>query len=193
MRASLALTVLASALACGTATADGDKPVERKGTVVTLDGVQSRTPSDWKEEESSNQMRVHQFKVPAAKGDKSDGELVIFFFGARAGTNAENIKRWKEQFVPPEGKTIDDVTKIETLKVGDREVTTVDIHGTYKFKAQPFNPNAKVELRPDYRLLTAIFEGKKGPYFIRFVGPAKTVGQHKKGFEEWLKGFEAAR
>src|SRR6516225_5327954 len=41
-----------------------DKPAEKKAGVVTLDGVQSKVPADWKEQESKSQMRAYQFAVP---------------------------------------------------------------------------------------------------------------------------------
>jgi hypothetical protein len=162
-----------------------------KGTVITLDGLQSRTPADWVAEPTGSRMRAYQFRMPRVEGDSSDAELIIFFFGPGGGGSAkQNVERWKGMFVPPDGKSIDDVTKIEEFKVGEVPVTYVDVHGTYKFKAQPFNPNAKEELRPDSRMVAVVFESAKGPYFMRLVGPAKTVSQHKKGFDEWLKGFK---
>jgi hypothetical protein len=162
-----------------------------KGTVVSLDGLQSRAPADWKEAETSGQFRAYQFQVPRADGDKADADVIVFFFGTGSGGSvAQNIPRWKGQFNPPEGKTIDDVSKLERFKVGDVDVAYFDVTGTYKFKARPFDPNAREELRPDYRMIMVYFGTKKGPYFIRFIGPAKTVTQHKKGFDEWVKGFK---
>ena len=37
--------------------------------------------------------------------------------------------------------------------------------------AAPFAPNPSVELRPNYRMLGAIFETESGPYYFRLVGP----------------------
>jgi hypothetical protein len=162
-----------------------------KGADVTIDGLKSRTPADWAEEPSTSRMRVHQFRVPRAEGDSSDAELTIFFFGPGGGGDAaSNVKRWKSMFAPPEGKRPDDIAKVEQFKVGDIPVTYVDVDGTYKFKARPFDPNAKEELKPDYRMLAVYFGSPHGPYFFRLVGPAKTVTQHKQGFDDWLKGFK---
>jgi len=92
--------------------------------------------------------------------------------------------------MPPEDKKIDDVSKVENFKVGNVEVTYLDVQGTYKFKERPFDPASKEELRPDYRMLGVVFESPKGPYFFRLVGPAKTVEHNKKAFEDWVKGFK---
>jgi hypothetical protein len=159
-----------------------------KGTVVELDGVSSRTPASWKEEAPSNQMRLAQFKLPKVKDDKEDAQLVIF--KGISGTAQANIDRWKGQFQPPEGKTVDDVAKVAEMKVGDATVSSLDIHGTYLDKFPPFAPNAKVIKRPGYRMLAVQFDAKANPYHIKLWGPADTVEHYKQGFDEWLKNFK---
>jgi hypothetical protein len=164
---------------------------DKKGTVVEIDGLSSRVPAEWKEEETTNKMRAYQFLVPRVKEDKADAEMIIFFFGTGSGGSADdNIKRWKGMFLPPEGKKIEDVAKVERMKVAGVDVTYLDVQGSYKYKARPFDPQAKEELRPDYRMLGVVFASPKGPYFFRLVGPNKTVTHHKPGFDEWLKGFK---
>jgi hypothetical protein len=166
---------------------------DQKGTRVTIDGLSSTAPADWKEEEVSEtarKFRVKQFKLPRVKGDKSDGEVVIFSFSGGGGSVKANIARWKGMFIPPKGKKIDDVTKVEKAKAGKVPVIFVDIHGTYKFSSAPFDPNAKKELRPDYRLVNVIFEGKENTYFFRLLGPSKTVAHYKKGFDQFVKSFK---
>jgi hypothetical protein len=157
---------------------------------VTLDGLKSKVPASWKSQKPSR-FRAYQFLVPKAEGDKKDAELAIFYFGEGSGGNVkENIQRWKDQFRPPEGKKIDDVSKVTTMKVGNVEVTYLDVHGTYLSKFPPFDPKAKVTPLPDYRSLSVYWASEKGPYFIRLTGPAKTVAQHQKGFDDWLKNFK---
>jgi hypothetical protein len=176
------MTAAVAALAGLSAAADD------KGTVIELDGLSSRTPADWKEEAPSNQMRLAQFRLPKKGDDKADAELVIFKgFG---GSAKENINRWKAMFAPPEGKAIDDVAKVEEMKIAGNEATYLDISGTYTQKTRPFDPNDKGVKRPDYRMLAVHFEGPKTRYHIRLVGPAKTVEAYKKGFDEWLKNFK---
>lgn len=163
---------------------------DNKGPAIEVANFKSRAPADWKEEEPSNKFRLQQMRVPKTKDDPRDAELTVFFFGGNAGSNEENIKRQKAKFLPPEGKKIEEVTKVEKMKVADQDVTYVDIQGTYLHKDRPFDPNAKVEKRPDYRLLYVIFETAKGPYYIQLIGPAKTVEQNRKGFETMIKSFK---
>ena len=135
-------------------------------------------------------MRLKQFRLSPIGDDKDHAEIVILYFGQGQGGSAEqNIKRWKSQFKPPEGKTIQDVSKVEKFKVSGFPVTYLDIQGTYSF-LPPSNPNAKMTIRPNYRMLGVVLEAKKGPYFIRLLGPADTVAHYKKGFDEWIKGFK---
>jgi hypothetical protein len=168
-----------------------EKRDDKKGTIVEIDGLSSPVPADWKEEEPSSKMRAYQFSVPRVKDDNANTEMIIFFFGPGGGGSADdNIKRWKGMFLPPQGKKIEDVSKVEKMKVAGVDVTYLDIQGTYKSKTPPFDPKAKEELRPDYRMLAVVFASPKGPYFFRLVGPNKTVTHHKPGFDEWLKGFK---
>ena len=167
-----------------------DKKEEKKRAVVEIDGLKSAVPADWKQEEVTSKFRTHHFRIPHVPDDKTDAEMMIFFFGAGSGGSADaNVKRWKGMFIPPEGKKIDDVAKVENFKVGDVNVTYLDVQGTYRFKERP-DPRSKEELRPDQRMLGVVFESPKGPYFIRLVGPAKTVTHNKKAFEDWVKGFK---
>jgi hypothetical protein len=159
-----------------------------KGTVVELGDMRSRTPASWVAQRTTNQFRLAQFKLPKVDGDKRDAEVVVF--QGISGSPEANIKRWKGQFAPPQGKTIDDVAKVSEMKVGSADVHVLDIHGTYLFKAQPFNPNSPVEKLPDYRMEGVIFQTKQGQYQIRLVGPEKTVDHYNSGFDEWLKSFK---
>jgi hypothetical protein len=162
------------------------------GTEVTLDdGMKSKTPSTWRFEKASNKLRVYQFKLPKTGSDAEDAELVIFFFGkGQGGGTEENVKRWQSMFQPPKGMTIEEATKVDKLKVGKVPVTYVDVHGTFLSKFPPFDPNAKVTRKENYRRLGVVFDSENGPYFITMTGPAATVEHHKKGFDDWLKNFK---
>lgn len=159
-----------------------------KGVVVDLDGLKSIAPGSWKEEAPSNRMRLTQFRLPKKGDDKEDAELVIFK-GLGGGSKA-NVKRWKEQFAAPKEKSIDEVAKVTEMKLGGREAVYVDIQGTYLSSSQPFNPRAKKEEKPNYRMIAIYYDGKEDPYQIKLTGPAKTVEAYKSGFDEWLKNFK---
>ena len=151
--------------------------------VVTLDGLSSPVPADWKEQPAGG-MRVKSFTVPHAPGDTRDAEVIVFFFGPGQGGGVEdNVTRWQSMFEGPKGK-------LETFQVGGVKTTVFDVSGTYLYKPRPVDPSIAPERRPDHRMLGVVFETSHGPYFIRFVGPQKTVAAHKAAFEGWLKGFK---
>jgi hypothetical protein len=134
-------------------------------------------------------MRFKQFSIPRADGDKLDAELVVFHFGAGGGGDVQaNLTRWKGMFVPPDGKKIDDVARTKSFKVSGIEVTQMEVHGTYKYKPMPMAPNE--ELRPGHRMIAVVFASPQGPYFMRFVGPEKTIEKNRKDFEAFLRGFK---
>jgi hypothetical protein len=187
MRHAWWFLLVAAAAGCGPSAGEPSAQGADAGrTVVDLDGLKSTAPSAWKEEKPSNAMRFMQFKLPHVDGDKTDAELIVFKgFG---GSAAQNVQRWKDQFLPPEGKTIDQVSEVKHLKVSGAEATYLDIHGTYK-ASMPGSGAAPVA-HPDYRMLAVHFDGPKNVYHIKLTGPAKTVDHYKKGFDDWLMGFK---
>ena len=109
---TLAASFLALAFAVVAIAQDG------KGTVITIDGLKSVTPAEWKEEAPSNKMRYTQFVLPKAEGDPKDGEIVIF--KGLGGSGKANIDRWKEQFSTNDGGKLGEKDfKITEIKVAD--------------------------------------------------------------------------
>lgn len=159
------------------------------GAVVDLGGLKSAAPAAWKEVPVASSMRLKQFAVPGKGGD---AELVIFFFGKdQGGSTADNMDRWKKQFTPPAGKTIDQVSKVTTLKVAapNAKATILDVSGTYNFKARPMDPGPG-EPRPNHRMLASVLETPAGNYYLKLTGPEKTVEKARKDYEGWIKAFK---
>lgn len=157
--------------------------------VVDLGGLKSPAPAAWKEVPVASAMRLKQFAVPGKDGD---AELVIFFFGKdQGGSTADNLERWKKQFTPPSGKTIEQVSKVTTLKPAapNAKATTLEVSGTYNFKARPMDPGPG-EPRPNHRMLASVLETPAGNYYIKLTGPEKTIDKAKKDYEGWLKAFK---
>jgi hypothetical protein len=158
-----------------------------KGSEVELDGLRSQAPAEWKEERPTSEMRLTQFRLPRQKGDEQDAELVIF--QRIGGTAEQNVKRWKGQFEPPEGKKIDDVAKVRTFTAGGASVTYLDVQGTFS-NAMPGAPRESGKKLPNYRMLAAQFDGEHNIYHIKLTGPARTVEHYKAGFDKWLENFK---
>jgi hypothetical protein len=160
---------------------------QSKGTLVKLDELQALAPADWKAEKPANRLRSHQFRLSRAKDDKEDAELSIL--PNITGTPEKNVQRWKEMFDPPENKTIDEVSRVDNLKIGPAKATYLDVSGTYLYKDRPFDPTSKTVPRPGYRMFSIMFESADGTHLIRLVGPARTMAAHKQAFDQWLKSF----
>lgn len=164
----------------------GPFAAKEKGTVVKIDGFQARTPEDWIAQKPSNRLRSYQFRLPRAKDDKEDGELAVM--PNITGTPEQILARWKETFLPPDGKTPEEATRLNKMKNGAITILYLDIHGTYLYKDRPLA--SKSTPKPGYRMLSVHFQTPDGPTRIWVVGPADTVQLHKKGFDDWLKRFK---
>jgi hypothetical protein len=156
---------------------------------VEIAGMKSKTPDSWKEERTTSEMRLAQFKVPKADGDSEDAELIIFYFKGGSGSAEQNMARQLAKFKPAEGKEKVEA-KVDKIKVGKIEAPIQDITGTYLKKDRPFDPAAKAVEKTNFRQLYVPLVTDNGDYYPTLVGPAKTIEKHKKDFEEFLKNFK---
>ena len=183
------LFALAAALAAVAALSGTTPAQDKKGTVVELAGMKAATPADWASQpEKVGSMRMNTFKLAKADGDPKDAELAVFFFKGNAGSIDQNLKRQEAKFEAEAGKKLD--VKVEKTKVGTHDATYQDIQGSFLEKFPPFDPNAKITRRDNYRQLYVALETNDGQYFMTLLGPTKTIEKHKKAFDEWLKNFK---
>jgi hypothetical protein len=156
------------------------------GEVVELGNLRSRVPAAWQRVKPDEPSRYRQYRLEPVGDDKDAARLTIDFVGKESGVSAgEQVMRWKKMFLPPEGKRLDDVVRVRTLKVGGAAVTCLDVRGDYKgVPGDPATP------RQDYRLVGVYFDTPQGPYAIRLCGPAGTVAFYRYGFDNWVKAFK---
>jgi hypothetical protein len=149
-------------------------------------GLTWTAPKGWKTGEA-RPMRAATYMVPAAAGDATSAECVVYFFGAGQGGSVEaNLDRWKGQILDQAGKPAD--AKIAKRTIHGLGVTTIDASGDYTGMGGPMTASKSVQ--SNYRLLGAIVEGPSGNVFIKFTGPAKTVSASQSEFEQLLNSFE---
>jgi hypothetical protein len=142
-------------------------------------------PAGWIEEERTSSMRVAQYRLPKAASDAEDASLVLYYFGqGQGGSTAANIERWVSQMKQAEGSS----AKQETLEVHGLKVSTVDVSGTYVAETAP--GSGEFNNKPGYRLRGAVVETPNGSYFVKLVGPEKTVTQWNESFLSYVKSFE---
>lgn len=163
------------------AAAGPPRDIQPSGETVshTIGGLTMDAPKEWEKAQASSPMRLGQFVLPGPGGD---AELVLFRFPGGAGGVQANIDRWKGQFTPPEGKTVDDVSKTENLTVGDLEITVLDVTGRAQGSMGQPAPQGS-----EHRMLAAIVEGKGDPVFLKAVGPQKTLDLWAEPFQQVLQ------
>jgi len=146
-------------------------------------------PAGWVEEERTSSMRIAQYRLPKAAGDAEDASLVLYYFGQnQGGSTAANIERWIGQIQQADGSSSKDKSKEENLEAHGLKVTAVDVSGIYVGETAP--GSGTFHNKPGYRLRAAVVETPKGSYFVKLVGPEKTVAQWNESFLSYLRSFE---
>ena len=145
-------------------------------------------PAGWVEEPRSSSMRVAQYKLPKAPTDTEDASLVLYYFGqGQGGSTAANVERWVGQMKQADGSAAKDA-KEEQFETNGLKVTTVDVSGTYVAETAP--GSGTFHNKPGSRLRAAVVETPNGSYFVKLVGPEKTIAQWNESFLNYLKSFE---
>ena len=151
---------------------------------IDANGLTFQAPGSWKSVKPSSRMRRAQMTIEPAKSDTRPAELVVTAFPGGAGTVEDNIKRWQNQFRSSAG----DPAKAETKKVKGKnvDVTRVEVAGQY---TDPFD--ASKSSKSEFRLLGAIVETKQASYYLKLVGPDKTVKAAENDFDKMLATIKA--
>jgi predicted small lipoprotein YifL len=148
-----------------------------------------KAPDGWVKEQTTSSMRVAQYKLPKTEGDPEDALLVLYFFGATQGGAVQaNIDRWISQMQQPDGSASKDKARTETSTVNGLKITSVDVSGTYTAEMAPGTPGQRHDA--NYRMRAAVIETPRGNYFLKLVGPAKTMGTWEQSVTDFVKSFE---
>lgn len=146
-----------------------------------------KVPAGWVEEERSSSMRVAQYKLPRKEGDTEDASLVLYYFGkGQGGSAAANVERWASQMQQADGSKAK-ITE-ESFTANGLKVTVVDGTGTYVAETAP--GSGEFLNKPGFRMRAAVIETPNGSYYVKLVGPEKTVTQWNEAFVSYLKSFE---
>jgi hypothetical protein len=148
-----------------------------------------KAPDGWVKEQTTSSMRVAQYKLPRTEGDPEDALLVVYYFGTTQGGAVQaNIDRWISQMQQPDGSASKDKAKTETSTVNGLKVTSVDVSGTYTAEMAPGSGTTHND--KNYRMRAAVMETPRGNYFLKLVGPAKTMGHWEQSVTDFVKSFE---
>lgn len=182
LRVTLALTGLCLLTAPSAVRAADD------AKTVDVGGLTFSTPSSWKSSPPASPMRRAQLQIAPASGDTEPAELIVFAFPGGAGGVEANVARWEKTFKDKEGNSPKaDVTKV---KGQNTDATRVELSGHYYPTTFPGQP--KQADHEHYRLLGAIVTTPETGYFLRLVGPEKTVTAAKGDFDKLIASFKVA-
>ncbi len=147
-----------------------DKKTPEETVDVKIADLDLKVPKSWKQSDAPRAMRLATFEIPAAEGDKENGELAVSSFPGGGGGIDANISRWVGQF-SAEGRE----AAAHQGKAGENEYFIVNISGTFgKTSGPPFA--SKTTPTPGQRMIGIILnlEGKN-VYFLKLTGPDATV------------------
>ena len=187
----VSLCVVLAGWACSRpgSTATNPQTNSNQSGASTSGDLKFKAPDGWTTEKPTSSMRVAQYKLPKAEGDKEDGTLVLYYFGANAGGGTQaNIDRWIGQMQQADGSDSKSKAKTESMTVNGLKVSTVDVTGIYTAEMAPGSQTFHND--SDYRLRAAVIETPKGNYFVKLAGPVKTIARWDKEYNDYLKSFE---
>ena len=152
---------------------------------LDLDAMLSDLPDGWTRSEPTSSMRLAQISLAPAKGDKDPADLAVSHFPGSGGSSSANIVRWQNQFKGPKGEPGPEVAKTDTTMVGLLTVITTDVTGTQL--AQGGMMGGSTREVPNSRMIASVIETPSGNWFIKVVGPAKTVAAHETKVRDFVK------
>lgn len=148
-------------------------------------------PAGWASEKPANRMRQAQYRLPASGSDSEDGQLVVYFFGGRAGGVEANLDRWVTQFQRPDGSPCRrDDAAISSKEVAGLKVTLVDLAGRYVAAVRPGAPQRHD--KPGWRMLAAVVTTPEGNYFFKLLGPKATLERWRASFEKLVDSLHTS-
>lgn len=152
-------------------------------------GLRFSAPPEWTARQASSSMRVAEYVLPRAAGDTEDGELIVYFFGGSGGSVDANIERWLGQMQQPDGRASRDVATRSTQVINGLNVTTLDLAGTYVAEVRP--GSGERHNKPGFWMRAAVVTTPKGPYFVKAVGPVKTMTRWKNALDAFMSSVKA--
>jgi len=144
-------------------------------------------PSEWSIKPKASSMRLADFVLPRAEGDQEDATLTLYHFGGQGGDVQANLDRWLSQMTQPDGRPSAERAKTSRLKVNGLTLTVMDLPGTYV--AETFPGSSERFHKPGFHLRAAVVEGPGGPYYLKLIGPQKTVAKWDEAVQVFLQSL----
>ena len=155
---------------------------------IDAGGMTFQAPASWKSNKPSSTMRRAQLKVVPVEGDSEPAELVVTGFARGAGTVEQNVSRWQGMFKDKDGKP----PKIETKTIKGKNVEVIRVETGGNFVAPEFPGSPKLMNKPDFHLLGAIVQTPSTGYYLKMIGPEKTMAAAEAGFDRLITSITVA-
>ena len=166
----------------GTPAAPATVTVAESGP-VRVAGIVFSPAAEWRRVAPESSMRVAQFEIPGASGEK-DGTVAVYYFGTgQGGGTAENVRRWQGQFTNPTGPG-----SAAPIERNGLKVTVVTAEGTYG-SGMPMGPKTP---EPGFALWGAIIEAPQGNVFVKATGPKALIDRAHPQFESLLSSLQTS-
>jgi hypothetical protein len=146
------------------ATAPSTEPGEEETLVF-------QAPKGWTSK-PARPMTEQVFAAPKVEGDAADADVAVSTLGTASIPLQMNVERWCTQFELPEGKTCEQASKTEPLKDAKLPTSLVEIAGAYRGGGM-MGPSGPA--KPGYKMLAAEIRTPGQLWFVKMVGPEKTV------------------
>lgn len=142
-------------------------------------------PEAWERIPPANNIIDVEFSIAPVEEDENRCRLTIMGAG---GEIEANTNRWIGQFSQPDEKTTRERTTIEVKEINGQTVHLVDITGTFRDQRGPIAPATTYE---SYRMLAAIIPTEeRGQYFVKLVGPRRTIAENEDSFLALLESLK---
>lgn len=153
---------------------------------VDAGGLSFQAPESWKSVPTSSQMRRAQLKVDPASGDDYPAMLIVYAFSGGAGPVEANLKRWQGQFQDADGNP----PKIESKTVKGKNTDVIRAETAGHYKPPVFPGTAPEPERDNARMFVAIVTTDRVGYYLKMVGPDKTMNAIRPAFDALISSLE---
>jgi hypothetical protein len=160
-------------------TAESEKTAESGKTTLVNGGLRLTVPESWKNHKTNSNVHLMQFTIPNVEGEKGNAAVSVWYFGLNGYTTIDStLQSWMDEFYLQDRKV-----KVVKGKTKDGEYVLLDVTGKWNRPVETPQGGLKVVVSPDSReIAVALIIPHQGSYYLRLMGPEKTVAANVDAF-----------
>lgn len=149
--------------------------VSKETVALPPSAAEWKLPAGWIEQQAGG-MRVGSFRVEGQDGQSADVSVIPL--SGVAGTDLDNLNRWRVQQLGLSAVDAEGMSKIEeAVSIGEVKASMFDLIGTDPKSNKPT------------QILAAISRSAGSTWFFKMVGPTELVATQKSSFVQFLESF----